>query len=90
MNALLLLVTIVFLVIAVIEYRKRILASKAGRIVRTFNRDHIFGEADYYNLVRVQDVDGEYIVLAFTDDGKKGMSERAEKNPEDVGAALGK
>ena len=88
MNALLLLVAVVCLVWAVVERHARLAASRAGRVVRTENRDHVFGEADCYNLVEVQDTDGKYIVLAFTDDGKKNMAERAGKNPEDVAVAL--
>ena len=58
--------------------------AKMGRIYRRANTERIFGSADYYNIVRVENEDGgDEEVLFFTDDELVEARERAAKNDED-------
>ena len=58
---------------------------KQGRLIRVENKDRIFGSAETYVAVQVEDANGKNErCLLFTDNEINIAQERAEKNKEDL------
>jgi hypothetical protein len=58
---------------------------KQGRLIRVENKDRIFGSADKYVAVQVEDANGKNErCLLFTENEIKIAQERADKNKEDL------
>ena len=58
---------------------------KAGRIIRVENKDRIFGSADFYNAVWIEDANGKNErCLLFTDTEILKAEARSAKNSEDL------
>jgi hypothetical protein len=56
-----------------------------GRLITVDNTDRIFGSADSYIAIQVEDADGgNERCLLFTDAEIAKAEERAKKNPEDL------
>jgi hypothetical protein len=56
-----------------------------GRLITVDNTDRIFGSADSYIAIQVEDADGgNERCLLFTDAEIAKAEERANKNPEDL------